>query len=295
MNPLIKAKKIGDLIGIENLYFKLESQNKSGTFKSRAADVLVKEAIKHQSPGITIGTCGNFGMAIIKSSPASLNCHIFVPKHYNYSQLTKEATKSRNVKIYPIEGKYEDAVENSIKFSKETGCYNANPQNKSAKLSITAYSKISKEIVKQPKTTPQYLWISVGNGTGIAGLYYFFKNKSKKPKLCAVSSLNNNAIVKSIFYGYPVELDPNILRETLVNEPLLNWRSYQINEAIEAINQTEGLAVEVTDGEMLNAQKMIKTYENIDNIPAAAAAFAGLLKNLKIINRLKKHVIVLTA
>lgn len=295
MTPLIKAQKIGNLIGIKDLYFKLEGKNKSGTFKSRASDILVKDAIKKHSPGITIGTCGNFGMAIIKSSPINLPCHIFVPDHYDYSQLIRESIKFKNVKIYPIKGKYEDAVENSILYSKNTGFYSANPQKKSARLSITAYSKISKEIIRQLKNNFGYMWISVGNGTGIAGLYHFFKNKPNKPKICAVSSLNNNAITKSVFNNFPTELNPNDLNETSVNEPLLNWRSYQLHEALEAIKETKGLAVDVTDSEMLKAKKMIKTYEDIDTIPASAAAFAGLLKKIKNIDKSKQHVIVLTA
>jgi threonine synthase len=295
MTPLKRAKKIEKLIGVSNLFFKLEGKNKSGTFKSRAADILVKDAIKRDSCGITIGTCGNFGLAIIKSSPSNFLCEIFVPQQYENTNLVEKISKTKNIKLHFIKGTYEDAVEKSISFSQKTDFYNANPQNRSARLSIIANSDIAKEIHFQLKNNPRSIWISVGNGTGISGLYLGFKKYTNLPKICAVSSQGNNAITQSIFEGSIMELDPKELKETPINEPLLDWRSYQIKEAFNAVIQTNGFGVEVSDNEMLQAQEILSKYEDIRTIPASAAAFAGFLKYYKKFRLSDNNVIVLTA
>lgn len=291
----VRAKNIEKLIGISNIYFKLEGENNSGTFKNRASDILVKDAINKKYKGITIGTCGNFGFAIIKSSPSDFPCEIFIPKDYKNTNLLNKVSKLNNIKVHFVEGTYENAVECSIKFSQKTGFYNANPQNESARLSIIAYSDISKEIVSQLKKIPDTIWISVGNGTGLSGLHYGFKKCINQPRICAVSSQGNNAITKSIIKNSLLELDPKSLKETPINEPLLNWRSYQIKEAFTAVISTKGLGVEVTDDEMVKAQQIIKKYEKINTIPASAAAFAGFMKNYDKFKLSKYNVIVLTA
>jgi threonine synthase len=295
VTPLVRANKLGKLIGIPNIYFKLEGKNISGTFKDRAAVMLVKDAIKKGYRGITVGTCGNMGMSIIMASPIDFVCEIFIPQQYKGITLTNKLLKTKKINLHFVEGTYEDAVLSSIKFSQKMNVYNANPYGHSAKLSIYAYSNISREIVSQLGKIPNSVWMSVGNGTGISGIYNGFKKCRVFPKICAVSSKGNNAITQSIVRGLPIVLDPNTLVETIVNEPLLNWKSSQIQEAFNAVSQTKGIGVEITDDEMIRAQNMLKKYENINTIPAAAAAFAGLMKNYNKFELTGHHVVILTA
>lgn len=294
--PLYHAKKLEKLLGIKRLYFKLEGKNKTGSFKDRSAAFLVSEAKKNNYDCVTVGTCGNFGVAIAKyCTDFNIHCNIFIPKQYKNQSIRNRILQGKKVSLNFIEGTYEDAVGKSITFAKENHCFDANPVGSSAKIAIKAYEEIAEEIITQLKYIPDYIWISVGNGTGLTGVFQGFNTYSQKPKICAVSSLGNNAIIESIDKGYPTELSPTTLNESVVNEPLLNWRSFQVYEAFRAITTTNGLAVGVSDEEMIEANDILLKYENIFTKPASASAYAGLVKLINILDLKKTYVIILTS
>lgn len=294
--PLYHAKKLETLLGLKGLYFKLEGKNKTGSFKDRSASLLVSEAKKNNYDCVTVGTCGNFGVAIANyCADANIYCNIFIPKQYKDQSITNSILHRKKVDLNFIEGTYEDAVYRSMTFAKKNHCFDANPVGSSGKIAIKAYEKIADEIIMQLKCIPDYIWISVGNGTGLTGVFQGFSKYSRKPRICAVSSLGNNAIIESIEKGYPTELSPTVLSETVVNEPLLNWRPFQVYEAFHAVTTTNGLAVGVSDEEMIEANNTLLRHENIFTKPASASAYAGLVKLINMLDLKKTHVIILTS
>jgi len=64
--PLIRAFNLESLFNINSskIYLKWEGINPTGTHKDRAAIAHVRKAIREGFDTITVGTCGNFGVAI---------------------------------------------------------------------------------------------------------------------------------------------------------------------------------------------------------------------------------------
>ncbi len=291
---LHNAKKLGNYLGFKTLYFKLEGQNITGTYKDRAAIRLVEDATFKKYQGITVGTCGNFGKSIAYyAKKQKLNCRIFIPEQYQNAK--KLFIYDKYTKITFTTGTYETAVETSNKFAKQNKFYNANPQDAAGKIAIQGYAEIASEITAQASEPICSLWISVGNGTGLAGIYSFYKNKRSIPLLFATSSYNNNAIIESIQVNKSVELTPTSLHETDINEPLLNWRSFQVQEVLEAVRISGGSGIGISDEDMVISAQMLKTFENISTTPASACALAGLIKMRHLLDRSKSHIVVLTS
>lgn len=293
--PLVHAEKLGDVLGLPHLYLKVENKNPTRTQKDRAALALVNDALQKGYSELTIGTCGNFGASLATLCNArGLKCTVFIPKRYQGVR-SQEMERDGAVVVCTNEG-YEDAVEKSSAHACMTTCYDANPTSSQASLaSIKAYAEIAAEISRSiPSTQLESVWVAVGNGTTLAGVHYGFHRLGNKPTFGAVSSRDNNAILASFDQKRAVELDPDSLVETSVNEPLLNYRAFQVKEALEALSDS-GMVYGATDDEMLDAAKMIYTEENITTQPASASVLSGLLAHMNSLQKGKSHVLILTS
>jgi threonine synthase len=290
---LKKAVFLGKKLGFNSLFLKLEQDNPTHTHKDRAAHLIVEEAKKKGYRDITIGTCGNYGISLAYfCKKNNLTAYLFIPKNYSVPRL--DEIKHLGAKIQFTLGTYEEAVDKSVEFSKKTGAYDANPHKEGAKLAISGYKEIAREIYNTLERQPTTVWIPVGNGTLLTGLYYGFLEIGHTPKLGATSSKNNNSITESFSYHKNIILKPSDLRETKINETLLNWRPSQFKESLLALKNSDGFAYRATDRQLLKARDILKSYENIETSSASAAALAGFLGYKDRITKNGVHIIVLT-
>ena len=100
------------------------------------------------------------------------------------------------------------------------------------------------------------------------------------PKVVAGSSFNKNPIVTAFLKGSPKceDLPPEKIRETMVNEPLINWHSIDGDYALSAIRQTNGWATNASDKSLLSFSKMIREKEGMHVLPASTASLIALLE-----------------
>jgi len=73
-----------------------------------------------------------------------------------------------------------------------------------------------------------------------------------------------------------VDLTPASIRETKVNEPLINWHSFDGNEALYSIRASHGAAYDISDEKMLRLSKILKEKEGLHVLPASTAGLAAL-------------------
>ncbi|MFO8110761.1 MAG: pyridoxal-phosphate dependent enzyme [Thermoplasmata archaeon] len=299
---LVKAEKIGKEIGARELYLKLEGENPTGTHKDRLAIQHVDDAIIRNHDIITVGSCGNYALAMsFVTCKSSLKCVVFLPKKYTGS--CRKTLGKYGAEIHTVEGGYEESVMASREMAEKMGWYDANPGNKNTSTSLVAYVDISEEIQEQLGETPSSTSVPVGNGTTLAGIHLGFRllwHKRRStgiPRMIGVSSTGNNSVIESFSKGFKemVDLLPEDIQETEVNEPLLNWHAYDGQEALNAVYDTDGMAVGLSDQEMLHYQEMLKA-DGIENVLPVSAAALGGLKRFLAENEIEgKHVIVLTS
>lgn len=298
---IVRAENIEKKWGVDEIYLKLEGENPTGTHKDRLAIQHVDDAIIRNYDTITVGSCGNYAIAMsFVASKSNLDCKVFVPKKYTGNNIKK--MKKYGSEVFIVEGGYEESVEKSRQMAEKNGWYDANPGNKNTPISMVAYVDIAEEIQKELNETPKTISVPVGNGTTLAGIHLGFrllwrKNRSEDiPHMLAASSRGNNAIIETISKKSKtlLELDPDDITGTKVNEPLLNWKALDGQEAVNAIYDTGGIGVGLHDKDMLFYKKILEE-EGIKCLPVSAAALGALEEYIKDNEKDGKHVVVVTS
>jgi len=281
---LNRARNLEREFSIKQLYIKYEGENPSGTQKDRIAFAQVHDAFRRGFNIISLATCGNYGVAVSYAAfLAGLECKIFIPESYHTERIKE--MENFNAQIIRLPGTYEDTVMESSKIALENEWYDANPGGANTSLQILAYAEIANEIYDQLRDAPKYIAAPVSNGTLLAGVYRGFVSLHKRgrtsriPKFIAGSSAYKNPIISSFRAGLEncKDIDPKQIKETSINEPLINWHSFDGNEALYAIQQTEGEAHHISDKKMLDMSRYLHKKEGYRILPASTAGLIALL------------------
>lgn len=298
-----RSRNLETALGLRSIYLKFEGSNPTGTQKDRIARYCYDDAHKQGFETITVATCGNFGASLSWAcSHNGIRPAVFVPSDYHTPRIVE--MEKLGARIIRVPGDYEDAVVASRQAAREYGWYDANPGSDDQwEISRRGYGRIAHEIVADLGRMPDTVAVAVGNGTTLAAVYDGFRqvalerNLTTLPRMVAASTPRGNPIIKSWKLGLKecVDLKPEELRETEVNEPLVNWHSFDGQKALDAIYESNGFAAYATDTDMRRLTTLTRSLEGISVMTASTAALVALQKGAK--NGLLKegiHVAVLT-
>jgi threonine synthase len=283
-----RARNIEREVGFRQILVKFEGGNPTGTQKDRIAFAQVMDAMRRRFDGITVATCGNYGAALaVAASLAGLRCLIYIPETFHTKRITEMT--DFGAEIIRVPGNYENAVMLSRERAEKDEVYDANPGGSNTVLQLKAYGEIAYEIYDELRDAPSVVAIPVSNGTTLAGIYKGFQSlyrrgkTSKMPRIVAGSSFGKNPIVQAFLKNAPhcEDLQPEKIKETSVNEPLINWHSIDGNHALEAIRATNGWAENASDKNMLFYSKLIREREGFNILPASTAGLIALLEQHK--------------
>jgi threonine synthase len=283
--PLTRMRNVERETGLRQLYLKFEGGNPSGTQKDRIAFAQCLDAMRRGYETIAVATCGNFGAATAQAAfLAGLRCIVYIPETYHTDRISEMEAYGAEVIRFP--GSYEDNVYQSQKDAKTHRWYDANPGGHNASLQISAYAEIAYEIYDVLRDAPRYVAVPVSNGTTLAGIHRGFVTlfrrgrTSRVPIMVAGSSYRKNPIVESFRLGFEscVDLQESRITESKVNEPLINWHSFDGDEALYAIRKSHGQAANVTDEQMLRYAKNLREKEGLQVLPASTAGLHALMQ-----------------
>lgn len=282
---LNRMKNLERDFGIRQLFIKYEGDNPTGTQKDRIAFAQVYDALRRQFDTVCLATCGNYGVAMaLASQLAGIRCKIYIPENYHTERNTQ--MERLGAEIIRSKGDYEDAVKASSEIARQNEWYDANPGGDNTPLQIAAYAQIAVEIYDYLRDAPKYVAVPVSNGTLLAGIYRGFVGLYKRgktsriPKMIAASSTNKNPIIASFKAGLStcIDLDPGKVRETRINEPLINWHSFDGEEALYALKQSDGLAYYISDSKLKEMSSYLHHKEGMRILPASTAGLIALLQ-----------------
>jgi threonine synthase len=286
---LIRARNIEREVGFRQIYLKFEGGNPSGTQKDRIAFEQAMDAMRRGYDTITVATCGNYGVAIaLAASLAGLRCVIFIPESYRTGRI-KEMT-DLGAEIRRITGDYERAVEVSGEFAEKEEFYDANPGGRNTQLQLKSYGQIAYEVYDELRDSPMVVAAPVSNGTTLAGVHRGFLSlyrrgkTSRMPHVAAGSSFRKNPIVSAFLNNLEActDLEPSSIKETPINEPLINWHSIDGDLVLEAIRATGGWASYASDKKMKRFARLIREREGLNVVPASTAGLIALVEHHKI-------------
>jgi len=300
---LNRTKTLEREFDIRQLYVKYEGDNPTGTQKDRIAFAQIYDALRREYDVVSLATCGNYGVAVaLAADLAGIACKIFIPESYHTERIAE--MEELRAEIIRLPGSYEDVVTLSSELAIQNGWYDANPGGSNTPLQISAYSQIAQEIYEDLGDAPKYCAIPVSNGTLLAGIYRGFVNLYKRgktsriPRMIAASSTRKNPIVQSFLIGldHCEDLNPNSIKETKYNEPLINWHSFDGEEALYALNESKGEAFNISDKNLKQMSTFLSKKEGLRILPASTAGLIALVElNEKIDFEPDRYVAILTA
>ncbi len=285
---LTRVRNIEREINLRNLYLKFEGGNPTGTQKDRIAFAQVQDALRRGYDRITLATCGNYGAAMaLASRMAGLDCIIYIPVGYDTGRVAEMREYGAQI---IMEGKdYETSCDISRELADKGEIYDANPGGSNTALQMEAYAQIAYEIYDELRDAPMAVAVPVSNGTTLAGIYLGFLSlyrrckTSRIPKIIAGSSYGKNAIVDSYLKNNSVctDLKPGSIKETAVNEPLINWHSTDGDDALKAIRASGGWASFASDKAMLASARRLRQSDGLWVLPASTAGLLAMIERHK--------------
>lgn len=301
-STLSRARNIERDIGLRQIYLKFEGGNPTGTQKDRIAFAQCMDAMRRGFDSITMATCGNYGVATaLAASLSGLRCLILIPETF-HTKRVKEMM-DLGAEIIKSPGDYENAVHASQEKAEKEEIYDANPGSANTALQLRAYGEIAYEIYDELRDAPKVVAVPVSNGTTLAGIFRGFLSlyrrgkTSRIPKIIAGSSYRKNPIVQAYLNNKTAceDLEPAKIKETMINEPLINWHSIDGDLALAAIRQTNGWADNASDKSMLEYSKLLKQKEGLNVLPASTAGLIAMVEQHKKQNFTNdRYVVILT-
>ena len=282
---MVRARNIEREFGIRQLYLKFEGSNPTGTQKDRIAFAQCMDALRRGYDTLSVATCGNYGVATaLAASLAGLRCQVFIPETYHTLRI--EEMIRLGAGIVRVSGDYETAVKVSQESAARQEWYDANPGGANTLLQLQAYAEIAYEIYDELSDAPKIVAVPVSNGTVLAGTYKGFVRlyrrgkTSRIPQMVAGSSFKKNPIIQAFAQKKESceDLDPAQIRETAINEPLINWHSFDGDWALEGIYQSDGWASGISDKKMRAFAQLILQKEGIQVLPASTVGLIALIE-----------------
>jgi threonine synthase len=276
--PLVPAPRLAASLKVGQLFIKNEGQNPSGSLKDRASFLVVAEALRLGEARVVAASTGNAASALSAvCAAAGLEALIFVPEKAPRGKLVQMAT--HGARVVPVKGTYDDAFALSLAFTQKRGGLNRNTAYHP--LTIEGKKTVSLELAAQLGfEAPDAVFVPVGDGVILAGVHKGFADLvavgllSRLPRLFAVQAEASDAIHRFIQTGaYQSAENPTTVADSIsVSCPSnAHW-------ARRAVLETKGLSLTVTDAEILAAQRALAASAGVFGEPAAAAAYAGLVK-----------------
>lgn len=280
---LTRARNLERRFGLRELWLKFEGDNPTGTQKDRIAFAHAQDALARGYEAVTVATCGNYGVALATAARlAGLQCTCVVPEPYHTRRVVE--MQAQGAAVVRRGATYEDAVAASSAEAVERGWYDANPGGANEQVQVRAYADIAHEVVAAAGF-PAAVAVPVSNGTTLAGVAEGFRVAAEshaEGRAVAVvggSALRKNPVVDAFERGWERcgLLDPTRLRETVVNEPLINWRSFDGDLALHAIRDSGGFAAGASDRRLRELARLLADEQGLRVLPASTAGLHALL------------------
>jgi len=301
--PLYAANdRLSSYAGVQQLLFKAQSHNPSGSFKDNGMTVAVSHGLSLGYRHFTSTSTGNTSSSLaMYASWAGANSHVFVPSH-SISENKVIQTLAYGANVYTFDGTYDDGIQYLEQEAELLGYYVCNSVNP---MRIEGQKSIIFEIAHQMKWhMPDWILVPGGalsNATALGkGLLELFN-------LGFIDRLPRIAIIQaegaSPFHQFvqqqcsgqktsrlePVTTPNTIASALNIGNPP-SW-----HKAYRYLKKLRGVTVSVSDEDIMQAKYIIDTA-GLGCEPASAAALAGLRRLIEqqVIDRNERVVCILT-
>jgi threonine synthase len=268
--PLVRSSRIGPAIGLDQLYFKYEGLNPSGSFKDRGMALATARAIEAGARTLLCASTGNTSAsASAYAARCGLRAVVVVPAGGVAAGKLAQALAYGAI-IVTVKGSFDRALTLVRRLADEPGVALVNSVNP---YRIEGQKTAAFEIVEQLGRAPAQLFIPVGNAGNITAYWRGFRELANRtgallPTLHGAQATGAAPLVR----GRPVARPQTVASAIRIGNPA-SWST-----AIAARDESGGTIEAVSDDEIMAAHRRLAREEGLLVEPASAAAVALLLK-----------------
>jgi threonine synthase len=284
--PLYKTERLGETIGLRNLYLKDDTVNPSASIKDRASAVALQRALQTGADTVAVASTGNAGSSTACVAAAmGLRALVFVPENTPAPKLTQSLAYGATV--LAVRGNYDDAYDLCLSAAHEFGWFNRstgfNPFTREGKKTC------SYEIWEQLGRVPDRVVVPAGDGNILSGIWKGWRDLhamgliDRLPRIDCAQSDASAAISMAVERIRKSGSDPDWSTLTIDKVDASTIAdSISVDQprdglaAVRAIVESGGETVTVPDNEILASIPEIAGASGIFAEPAAAAAWAAV-------------------
>ncbi len=282
MTPLIKAEKLGESIGLNNLYVKNDSVNPTFSFKDRPAGIAVSKAKEFGLSAVGCASTGNLASATAAhAAKGGFPCYVFAPSDIEHAKIAQAL--SYGAEFIAVDGTYDDAnrIAAQIGDSKGIGIVNINMRSYYVEGSKTLAYEVAEQLHWQ---VPDQLIVPVGSGAMLTAICKGFEELQSISLLDDVSNMHMvaaqphgcapivDAFKKNSSDVIPVEHPDTVAKSLAIGDP------GDGRYVLKRLQQYNGFAEESNNKEILDAIILLAKTEGIFTEPAGGVSVAVLKK-----------------
>src|SRR6266511_3209104 len=281
--PLIHAKRLGEQLGMPELFIKDEAPNPTGSFKARGLGVAISMAKELGVSKVAIPTAGNAGGAMAAyAAAAGMEAYVFMPR--DTPAANRIECEQLGARVTLIDGLITDCGAEVASRKESEGWFDVSTLKEPYR--IEGKKTMGYELAEQfDWELPDVILYPTGGGTGLIGMWKAFDEMEvmgrigpKRPRMFSVQAAGCAPIVCAFAAGKRFADEfPNA---ATVASGLRVPKAIGDFLILDAISASGGTAVAVTDEELLGATREIGAAEGIFCAPEGAACLPALRKLL---------------
>lgn len=277
--PLIPAPRLARALGLEGceLLLKDDGRNPSASFKDRASAIALVRARELGHELVTGASTGNAASSTaVLAAAMGIRTRIFIPASAPAAKVAQLLAFGADV--LAVDGTYDQAFDLCLAATERFGWYNRNtgynPFTREGKKSV------SFEICEQLGwEAPDLVVVPVGDGNIISGVWKGLSDLhrigfiDRLPRLLAVQAEHSDAVVRALERA-DGKIEPVSGRTVADSISVSLPRDGEA--AVQAVRASGGMALRVTDDQILAAIPELARGSGVFGEPAGVTAYAGL-------------------
>ena len=281
LTPLLPAMRLGASLGLQHVYIKDEGLNPTGSFKARGMTAAVTRAKQLGAKTLAAPTAGNAGGALAAyAAAAGLAAVIVMPADTPSANVME--CQAFGAKVIKINGLISDCGKYVAERKDHEGWYDVSTLKEPYR--VEGKKTMGYELWEQfAGKLPDVILYPTGGGVGLIGMCKAFDEMqemgwigAERPRMVAVQAEGCAPIVKAWeAHRDNADFFPNaatMASGLRVPGPLGDLLILRM------LKQTQGIALTVTDDEMLQAGKELASQEGVFAAPEGAATLSAARK-----------------
>ncbi len=277
--PLLRAKRFGETLGMQNLWIKDESLNPTQSFKARGMSVAVSMAKHLGATKLAVPSAGNAGGALAAyAARAGLEAHIFMPRDTPHANIIE--CRELGARVTLINGLITDCGAEIARRKSAEGWFDMSTLKEPYR--VEGKKTLGYELAEQMEwQLPDVILYPTGGGTGLIGMWKAFDEMetlgwigNKRPRMISVQASGCAPIVRAFAAGDSTASE--FQNAHTLASGLRVPKAIGDFIMLKILRQSKGGAVAVDDVEMIRMTREVGLSEGLFVAPEGGACFAAL-------------------